>query len=454
MTSGIAIPGLEVLDEVGRGGFGVVYRARQKALRRDVAVKVLTGSLDETAQARFERECLAAGSLSGHPNIVSVYEVGRSDDNRPYLVMEYLSGGSLGSFVREKGRLSPAEGCRMVTLLAGGLATAHQRGIIHRDVKPENVLLSSFGLPQLVDFGIAAVADAYETRSGTLSATLAYAAPEIVAGAVATAASDQYSLAALLFFTVAGHSPFTVAGEQSLVPLLARIAIAPAPDLRPLGVPDQLCKVIERALAKEPHDRYPDMAAFGNALQFAATACGWEPTQAVVSTDHSTNNARDVPKAPDAVPPSDRPSRPRPPSTRAKRRLVMAGFASIALAPASIVFARSLSDRSDPTSATDAGATGTQVTTADSASSTTSNSSTSSTSSTTSTNTGSSAESPSSSSGTPVGVTAAPVQRASPRAQPMRILQHRIRRHRRQSRQHHRQLRRRPQPFDSPPCLQ
>jgi serine/threonine protein kinase len=351
MTSDLAIPGLEILEEIGRGGFGVVYRARQQALRRDVAVKVLSGTLDEAAQARFERECLAAGTLSGHPNVVSVYEVGKSTDNRPYIVMEYLGGGSLGALVREKTKLSPAEGCRLVTLLAGGLATAHEHGIVHRDVKPENVLLSSFGLPQLVDFGIAAVADAYETRSGTLSATLAYAAPEIVAGAAATAASDQYSLAALLFFTVAGHSPFAVAGEQSLVPLLARIAVAPVPDLRSTGVPEYLCNVIERGLSKEPHDRFPDVSAFADALQRAATACGWEQTQAVVSGERST---RDEPhrESGTPAPPRDRP--------RPKRRLVAAGIAGLAITSGAVATARSI--------AHDSGATSTVVSTSTSTS--------------------------------------------------------------------------------------
>ena len=224
--------------------------------------------------ARFERECLALGSLSGHPNIVAVYDQGVTDDGDLYLVMEFLGGGSFADLLATNGAAQPSEVASWGSALAGALETAHRSGIIHRDVKPENVLFSDYGVPKLVDFGIARMRSAYETRAGFVSATLYHAAPEIVAGASVSPSADIYSLASALYTMLAGNAPFERAGDETLVPLIGRIATASPPDLRDVGVPAELAAVIDRALAKQPEERFESAAAFGLALRDCLRATG------------------------------------------------------------------------------------------------------------------------------------------------------------------------------------
>jgi hypothetical protein len=278
------IAGLSGPVEVGRGGFGVVYRAHDDRFDREVALKVIreTGLSDEVV-ARFARECRSLGSLSGHPNIVSIYDAGQTDDGELYLVMEFLPRGSLAERVSKAGAAPPRDVLAWGAALAGALETAHRSGIIHRDVKPENVLFSTFGAPKLVDFGIARMRTAFETRSGQVSATLSHAAPEIIGGAPASAQSDVYSLASVLFHALAGSAPFDRPGEESLAPLIARIATAQPPDLGEQGVPAPLAAVIARGLAKEPADRPATAAAFGQELQDAASALGFPVPEVPVS---------------------------------------------------------------------------------------------------------------------------------------------------------------------------
>lgn len=312
------IEGLTDLQEIGRGGFGVVYRAHQPAFGRDVAVKVLPGgSLDATTIARFERECRATGSLSGHPHIVRVYDAGVSADGDPYLVMDLLPGGTLAARVASRGPLDAADALALGIGISGALETAHRAGIVHRDVKPENILFSSFDEPQLVDFGIARMHDAYESRSGTISATIAHAAPEVIAGEEASARSDVYSLGSVLYFALRGATAFGRVGESSLAPLIARISSEAIPDLRPHGVPDGLASAIERAMAKSPTDRFASARDFGEALRAAGRTAGFAsaavpvavpllpppaaPATAGGSDVTSVTDVRDRPPAPPVV---------------------------------------------------------------------------------------------------------------------------------------------------------
>ncbi|MBW3603017.1 MAG: protein kinase [Actinobacteria bacterium] len=272
-----SIPGLTDLVEIGRGGFGVVYRAFEADFERVVAVKVIGSDADGAALRRFARERSALGRLSNHPNIVSVYTAGILDDGRAYLVMEYLEGGSLDDRLRERGRLPVEEVLAYGVQLAGALASAHALGVVHRDVKPHNVLLTSFGTVQLADFGIAALTDATRTTAG-VTATIAHVAPEVLDNAPPSPASDVYALGSTLFMLLAGHTPFERMGDQTMAAVLARIATQPPPDLRPLGVPAVVAGAVEAMLAKHPSSRPESAVAAGRALQAAQRQLGSAPT--------------------------------------------------------------------------------------------------------------------------------------------------------------------------------
>jgi hypothetical protein len=264
------IPGVGDLQPIARGGHSVVYRGFQAELGRDVAVKVLTASLEGGADAaQWRREITAMGRLSDHPNIVAAYTGGVTDDGQPYLVMPHLPEGSLGDRVRRSGPLPPAEVAALGAQLAGALAAAHDAGVLHRDVKPDNVMLSGYGQPQLTDFGIARLLDATTTMTRTIHATVAYAAPEVLLGRPATAAADVYGLGATMHACLAGAPPFPSTEHDNVVSLVSRITTQPPPDLRPLGVPDALASVIEQALAKDPEDRIPHASELRRRLEAA-----------------------------------------------------------------------------------------------------------------------------------------------------------------------------------------
>jgi serine/threonine protein kinase len=274
-----AINGFTDLIEIGRGGYGVVYRAQEEAFERSVAIKVLTAAaLTEEGERRFRSELRALGALTGHPNIVTVHSAGTTGEGHPYLVMSYLPGGSLGDLVEASGPRPWEEVLDHGVRLAGALASAHARGILHRDIKPENVLLSPLGEPCLADFGIAKIQGGTETRTGQVAASLAHAPPEILDGRRPVPASDVYSLASTMFALLHGAPAFLDTEDHSTAPMLVRIFTAPVPDLRGDGVPDRLCAVLEAAMAKEPEARPQTAQAFGDALQGVQVALGLLPT--------------------------------------------------------------------------------------------------------------------------------------------------------------------------------
>ena len=270
----LTIDGFEDVQEIGRGGFGVVYRARQPTFRRVVAIKVMAEAVDDRSRARFEREAAAMGAVSGHPNIVVVHEAGSTADGRPYLVMPFMADGSLGDRIAAGRRLTWTEAADLGVKLAGALETTHAIGVLHRDVKPDNVLFTDWGEPQLTDFGIARVHDSTQTRTGIITASIHYAAPEVLAGRRADAVSDVYSLAATLHNALTGEPAFARPDDESLIPILARIASEPPPELAAHGVPRELADVVLRGMAKRPAERYQSAAAFGEALQEVQRALG------------------------------------------------------------------------------------------------------------------------------------------------------------------------------------
>ena len=255
-------PGLEDAQLIAHGGFASVYRAWQPDFHRQVAVKVLAADAsDPDVRARFEREVRAMGAVSDHPGVVPVYDAGITDD-RPYLVMPYLAGGSFDG----AGPLGPDEVTRVGIAVADALDAAHRAGLLHRDVKPANILRTQRGEPKLADFGVARFADATATH-GQLALTLAYAAPELLRGEPASAASDVYSLGATLHALLRGSPPFAAPSDSSPMAMAMRVVSDDAPDLRAAGVPGGLAAVVERAMSKDPAARYPSAAAMRDALE-------------------------------------------------------------------------------------------------------------------------------------------------------------------------------------------
>ena len=251
---------------IGTGASGRVYAARDVKLQRTVAVKVLHAALaDDTGfLRRFGAEAQLAASLH-HPNVVAVYDWG--EDETPFMVLELLEGGSLRSLLDRGDRLTPAQAAAVGRQVAAGLDYAHARGLVHRDVKPANLLFDEHGTARVADFGLArALAEASWTEpAGSVLGTARYAAPEQVRGLV-DARSDVYSLALVLVEAVTGSVPF--AADTSLATLLARVE-------RHLEVPAELGAlgpVLERAGRADPDGRFPDARAFAAALGVAAAA--------------------------------------------------------------------------------------------------------------------------------------------------------------------------------------
>ena len=273
MTGGIAselaAAGFEDAVEIGRGGGGVVYRCYQKSLARSVAIKVLTSDLDEGDRERFLREGYAMGALSGHPNIVNILQVGVTESSRPFIVMPYHAAGSLAQRVQREGRIAWPEALHIGVKLCGALETAHRTGTLHRDIKPANVLFNDYGEAQLSDFGTARIAGGYKTMTGFFTGTLSYTAPEVLSGNPPTVVADVYSLGASIFALIAGNPPHERKTDEDLIAHYLRITSTPVPDLRPAGIPSDICAAIEKAMSREPGARQASAAEFGRELQLA-----------------------------------------------------------------------------------------------------------------------------------------------------------------------------------------
>lgn len=264
----LGIPGFDEFERLGQGGFGSVWRARQEGFDRIVAIKILDAAAsDESARRRFARECQALGSVSGHPNIVQVFTWGTTRWDRPYIVMEYMAGGTLA----ERRTLTWQETCEVGVKIGRAVQVAHAAGILHRDIKPDNIMLSRYGEPKLGDFGISTIPGGYRTHTGLITASLAHAAPEILADGKATESCDIYSLASALHSLIAGQAPFERRQAESATAMIVRILTQPPPDLRQKGVPTAICEVLEQGLAKEPENRQKSAADFADDLQVAAT---------------------------------------------------------------------------------------------------------------------------------------------------------------------------------------
>jgi serine/threonine protein kinase/Tfp pilus assembly protein PilF len=267
-ASGQVFSGYEVEGEIGRGGMGVVYRARQQKLNRTVALKMLTGYYGPDELTRFLAEAETAAGLH-HTNIVHIYDVGETG-GAPFYSMEFIESGSLADRLRI-GMLPVREAVQLLISVVRALHFAHQNGVIHRDMKPANVLLDSEGVPKVTDFGIAKrlASDSALTLSGVVIGTPTYMAPEQAKGTSRKvgAAADIYGLGAILYELLAGRPPFVA--EESETSLTVRVITEDpvSPAFHRPSVPRDLEKICLKCLQKEPEDRYPSAAALAEDLQ-------------------------------------------------------------------------------------------------------------------------------------------------------------------------------------------
>jgi hypothetical protein len=267
---GVEIAGRYRLDErLGAGGMSTVYRARDSVLERQVAVKLLAEHLadDEGFLARFRREALAAARLI-HPNIVQVYDSGLDPDaHRHFIVMEYVEGPTVAQLIRQRARQDLERAVDIAAQACEGLEYAHRHGVIHRDVKPGNLIVNPDGVVKLADFGIAKAAeDSRITQIGSVVGTAAYLSPERVQGDEATASADVYSLGVVLYQLLSGKVPYETG---SLSELAMRQEEGEPPPLHTLNpeVPPELSRAVTRALAARPDLRYASAAEFGEAIR-------------------------------------------------------------------------------------------------------------------------------------------------------------------------------------------
>lgn len=266
-TTSEDVPGYRVLEQVGEGGFSVVYRAHQDRVDRQVALKVLSlGTVDDAAMRRFQRECRITGRLSDHPNVVTVLDTGLTGAGRPYIAMEYFEHGSLADRLGRDGPLPVPDVLRIGVKMAGALAATHEADVLHRDVKPQNILVSRYGEPALADFGIARLVD-NQDASHTQAFTPHHAAPEILEGGQPGPASDIYSLGSTLYQLLAGKPAFRGPASEGIAQLMLRILNDPPPPIPRADVPPPVLQVITRSMAKAPEQRFGGAVEFARALQ-------------------------------------------------------------------------------------------------------------------------------------------------------------------------------------------
>lgn len=269
----------EIVSELGGGGMARVYRGQDRLLNRNVTIKILREQYasDKEFLARFQREAQAVASLS-HPNVVSIYDVGQ-EDGLHYLIMEYVEGRSLKDLISERAPLPPLEAIDISLQICDALEHAHENGVIHRDIKPHNILITRNGRVKVTDFGIAqAVSEVTMSHSGTMIGSVHYLAPEQARGGVIGATADIYSLGIVLYEMLTGDLPFH--GETPVAVALKHLQESPRPVsvLNP-NVPPALERIVMRTLEKDPSRRYPsaaalrsDLLAVKNALADAAFA--------------------------------------------------------------------------------------------------------------------------------------------------------------------------------------
>ena len=340
MTDLPSIPNVELHELVGQGGDGLVYRGTQRPFGRSVAVKILNGSIrDAERRELFERECRAIGALSSNPHVLAVYDAGTTTDDRPYIVMEFMES-SAEDRLEKIGPYPWLDAVKMVIDVAEGLHSAHQLGILHRDVKPSNILVDAAGRSKLSDFGIARILNEEgATRTGLVRGSIAYASPEQLEGRSLDVRTDVYSLGATLHHLIVGQSPFQSKDTDSgVLAMIRRVLDEPAPTIPPEIAPPMVAEVVSRSLVKNRDERFSSCREFADALRSAMS-----PDRASDSSAATTRLASPaapidptpgVTPTPSVPPPTDRGA---PPRKSRKGLIVGLALATVVVAVGAVV---------------------------------------------------------------------------------------------------------------------
>ena len=263
----------QIIRTIGEGGMANVYLAHDLILDRDVAVKVLRGDLanDEKFVRRFQREAISASSLT-HPNIVGMYDVGE-DDGKYFIVMEYVEGKTLKSLIKRRGALTLSEVIDIMLQLTSGIACAHESYIIHRDIKPQNVLILDDGTVKITDFGIAMALNSNElTQTNSVMGSVHYLPPEQANGNGSTIKSDIYSLGILMYELLTGKLPFKGENAVEIAIKQMKKTIPSDCDMFP-EIPQSIENVILKACAKNPKNRYENVMEMHDDIKTALNKC-------------------------------------------------------------------------------------------------------------------------------------------------------------------------------------
>ncbi len=312
----------DVVRPLGSGGMGEVFLARDRVLGRNVALKVLRTQYagDREFAERFKREARSVASLS-HPNIVQVYDRGETDDGDSYIAMEYISGGTLKERISKDGPLGTAEAAALGAQVAEALGAAHDRSMVHRDVKPQNVLLSEKGDAKVADFGIARASSSVTiSRTGSVMGTAGYMSPEQALGKPATPKSDLYSLGVVLYEALTGVLPFTADNPIAVSMKHVNEPLRPPSEIDPT-IPGGMNALVVKLMAKDPEDRYGSAEELADDLWRVSR--GRPPAavrvESVASrTRRNTQNAA-KPAAPPPSTPTNKMQRSRPAPVRRRR---------------------------------------------------------------------------------------------------------------------------------------
>jgi serine/threonine-protein kinase len=309
----------DVVRPLGSGGMGEVYLARDRVLGRDVALKVLRKQYagDDEFAERFKREAMSVASLS-HPNIVQVYDRGETEEGSSYIAMEYVPGGTLKERISREGSLEAADAAGLGAQVAEALGAAHDRGMVHRDIKPQNVLLAARGGAKVADFGIArAGSSATISRTGSVMGTAGYMSPEQALGKPATPKSDLYSLGVVLYEALTGELPYTADNPIAVSMKHVNEPLRPPVQLNP-RIPRGMNALVTKLLAKDPEDRYADADELADDLWRVNR--GLEPVAAGVGRKQGPSTQRTALASPNVTSKMHRP-RPGPMPYRRRRRL-------------------------------------------------------------------------------------------------------------------------------------